>query len=213
MNNTMWHLALQNIVLGITIAAPIGPASMAVIRSGLRGGFLSGFKTALGVIAADTTYLLIVFFGLSYFISIPLVKVGLWIFGSLVLFYFGYHGIKDFFKKIKIKKNEREKDTNLFILGYSINISNPMAVIWWSAIFGSILASSSYTTSKIEGLFLSLTIVIGILMWHTFLSFLTHWGNRFVKENNFRYVAGLSGIILIWYGVTFAYKVITFLMK
>jgi len=149
----------------------------------------------------------------SYFITIPLVKVGLWTFGSLVLFYFGYQGIRDFFKKIKLDRKNNKKDTNHFMFGYSVNISNPMAVIWWSAIFGSLLASSSYSTSKMGGLFLSLTIVIGILMWHTFLSFLTHWGNRFIKDNNFRYISGFSGLILIWYGLTFAYKVIMFLIK
>jgi len=55
MNNTIWQLILQHVILGITIAAPIGPASMAIIRNGLKDGFIGGFKTALGVVAADTT--------------------------------------------------------------------------------------------------------------------------------------------------------------
>ena len=54
-------LVLRNILLGISLAAPIGPSGVAVIQNGLRRAFLTG----LGVTLADATYLLVVFFGIS----------------------------------------------------------------------------------------------------------------------------------------------------
>ena len=82
-------------MLGITLAAPIGPASVAVIRNGLFGGFLRAFLTGLGVTAADLTYLMVVFFGISEFTKIPLVKGIIWSIGALVLFYLGWQSIRD----------------------------------------------------------------------------------------------------------------------
>ena len=58
---------LQNIVLGISLAAPIGPANIAVIRRGLKYGFLPAFLVGLGVVFADMTYLLLIYFGLANF--------------------------------------------------------------------------------------------------------------------------------------------------
>ena len=58
-------LVLRNILLGISLAAPIGPSGVAVIQNGLRRGFRRAFLTGLGVTLADATYLLVVFFGIS----------------------------------------------------------------------------------------------------------------------------------------------------
>lgn len=199
-----------NFLLGISLAAPLGPASTVIIRNGLKHGFIGGIVTALGVVSADLTYLLIVYFGLSSFIGIPLVKMGLWIFGALVLIYLGYQSIREYFSKINMNKFDDRKTTNLFLHGYSVNISNPLAVVFWAGIYGSILASQGSSLSGTWGLLLSLTIIIGILIWHTFLSFLTFWGNRFFKEKYFKYIALISGLTLIWYGLTFAYKAFVF---
>jgi len=207
------NLIIQNILLGITLAAPIGPASMAIIRNGLKHGFLGGFTTAVGVVLADTTYLLIVYFGLSALMGYSLVKIILWVYGAVVLFYLGYLSIREFFGKIDLKKYKEKKGSNLFFVGYSVNISNPMAVVFWAGIFGSILAASNHSLSKLNGLLYSLTIIIGILMWHTFLSFLSHFGNKFFKEKYFKYISLISGLILIWFGLGFGYKAITFFNK
>src|SRR5665648_151221 len=95
---------LRNILLGISLAAPIGPAGLAVIQAGLRHGFLRAFITGLGVTLADTTYLLLVFFGLSGLIGIPLVKVLIWSLGALVLIYLGVQSIRDAFHRVDLDK-------------------------------------------------------------------------------------------------------------
>jgi threonine/homoserine/homoserine lactone efflux protein len=204
----------QNILLGITLAAPIGPASIAIIRNGLKHGFWGGFMTALGVVSADTTYLLIVYLGLSTIITIPAVKLLIWVFGAIVLLYLGYQSIKDSSKNIDIARvTTKIKSGNLFVSGYGINISNPMAVVWWGGVFGSILANSLSSVSKISALLLSFSIVIGIMMWHTFLSLLTHWGNRILNKTLFKYISIFSGLILIWFGLTFGYKAFGIIVK
>lgn len=85
---------LRNILLGITLAIPVGPASLAVIQTGLRAGFWRAWLTGFGVTLADTTYLLVVYFGLSGFMGIPAVKVIVWILGALMLFYLGWQSLR-----------------------------------------------------------------------------------------------------------------------
>jgi threonine/homoserine/homoserine lactone efflux protein len=61
---------VRNIFLGLSLAAPLGPSSVAVIQNGLKWGFQRALMTGIGVTLADTTYLLVVFFGLSGFMGI-----------------------------------------------------------------------------------------------------------------------------------------------
>ena len=90
---------LRNILLGITLAIPLGPASLAVIQTGLRAGFLRAWMTGIGVTLADTTYLLVVYFGLSGFMGIPAVKIAVWMLGALVLFYLGWQSLRAVLRK------------------------------------------------------------------------------------------------------------------
>ena len=50
---------VRNILLGLSLAAPLGPSSVAVIQNGLKWGFRRAFLTGTGVTLADTTYLVV----------------------------------------------------------------------------------------------------------------------------------------------------------
>jgi threonine/homoserine/homoserine lactone efflux protein len=203
----------QNILLGISLAVPLGPATIAIIRSGLKFGFLSALITALGIVTADTTYILLVYLGVSRFVTLPLVKVIIWTFGTFTLFYLGFQGLKELFRQTDLNQSAVQIERNFFLVGYVVNISNPIAIVWWLGVFGSILAASTENGSSTTALLYSLTIVIGIMSWHTFLSFLTHWGNKFFKESIIRYVSAIGGLILIGFGLRFGHNALTLLIQ
>lgn len=203
----------RNILLGISLAAPIGPATLAVIQSGLQQGFLRAFLTGLGITAADATYLLVVFFGLSGLMAIPFVKVSLWTFGSLVLFYLGIQSLRDARRRIDFERSSIPATRNPLLVGYLVNITNPLAIIWWVGIYGSLLGASAGSGSRIGALLSSSTILIGILSWHATLSFLTHWGKRFLNETTAKVITGAAGIALIVFGIRFAYSAMTALLE
>jgi threonine/homoserine/homoserine lactone efflux protein len=202
------HEVLRNILLGITLAAPIGPSGVAIIQNGLRGGFWRAFQTAIGVIMADITYLLIVFFGLASFISYPVMKISIWSLGALVLVYLGVQCIRESRPKVDFETSPLLTARNPLLAGYLVNISNPIAVVWWVGIYGSLLGAASYGDGKLDALLRSSTILVGILMWHTSVSFLTHWGKRLLNETSARYISIIAGFILILFGIRFGYYAI-----
>ena len=199
---------LRNVLLGISIAAPIGPSSLAVIQNGLRRGFLRAFLTGLGITMADATILLVIFFGLSSFVHLPLFKVLIWILGTIVLFYLGSQSIREALGKIDLEKTTVSTTGNPLWVGYLVNISNPLAIVWWVGIFGSLLGSSASNAAKVGALLSSSTILVGILCWHTTMSLLTHWGKRFLNERTARFILVIAGLALILFGMRFAYNAI-----
>jgi L-lysine exporter family protein LysE/ArgO len=197
---------LQNILLGLSIAAPIGPASIAIIKSGFRGGFLPAITVALGVVSADVTYVVVAYFGLARFITIPIVKTLILFFGMLVLAYLGYMTIKDASKPKQVEAGIERPQKNLYLQGYAVNISNPMAVVWWLGVIGSILATSTQDSNSLVTLLYTLTIVVGIFIWHTGLSIVSHFSKRVFSSRVITYISIFSGLVLFVFALRFGYN-------
>ena len=196
----------QNLILGISLAVPIGPASITIIKGGLRGGFSAAFRVALGVVSADVTYILVAYFGLAGFITIPLVKALILFSGMLILGYLGYQTVRDALsgKEIAISANPVRK--NLFFEGYLVNISNPIAIVWWLGVIGSVLATSGSLSGSLRPLLYPLTIVAGILIWHTGLSILSHISKKFFQSAVLKYISLASGVVLFAFAIRFGYN-------
>jgi threonine/homoserine/homoserine lactone efflux protein len=207
---------LRNVLLGITLAAPIGPAGVAVIQSGLRSGFQRAFLTGLGITTADLTYMLLVYLGLSSFISIPAVKVAIWGIGTLVLLYLGVQSIREGSRKIDFDPNAEMPivagSRNPYLVGYLVNISNPIAVVFWLGIFGSLITAGSGRRPGLEALIGGSSILAGILIWHTSMSILTHWGKRYVNNRTARVVSIVAGLALVGFGLRFGFNAISTLL-
>jgi threonine/homoserine/homoserine lactone efflux protein len=200
---------IRNILLGISLAAPLGPSGVAVIQNGLQKGFVRAFLTGLGVTMADATYLLIVFFGVSSFISIPVVKVLIWTLGASLLLYLGFQNIRGGARRLDLLDKPLTASRNPLLIGYLINISNPIAVIWWLGIYGALLGVTTTGSARMSSLLLSSTILVGILIWHSSMSLLTHWGRRFVNERTIEIISLIAGIVLALFGLRFAYFAIS----
>jgi len=164
--------------------------------------------TGIGVTLADTTYLLVVFFGLSGFVQFPLVKGLIWTLGALVLLYLGSQSIREALRKFDLERATVSTTGNPLWVGYLDNISIPLAIVWWVGIFGSLIGSSAVGNAKLYALMSSSTILIGILAWHFTMSLLTHWGKRFLNEMTAKYIFIIAGFALVLFGIRFAYNAI-----
>lgn len=200
------EIVLRNIILGISLAAPLGPAGIAVIQNGLSAGFLRGFLTGFGVTLADATYLLVVFFGLSSLLGDTITQVILLSLGSLALIYFGVRGLRQAGADFDLAGMQVSTAKNPLALGYIVNVSNPISVVWWLGVFGSLLTEAGPETSRLEALGISATILVGILLWHTTLSTLSHWGRRLLNPKFARAISILAGVALILFGLRFGYR-------
>lgn len=198
--------AFRNILLGITLAAPIGPAGVTVIQSGLRSGFHRAFLTGLGITTADLTYMLVVYFGLAGFIEIPEVKIAIWSLGAVALVYLGVQSIREGGRQVDFEGAAPPANRPPFLVGFVVNISNPIAVVFWLGIFGSLISTPAGQALGLSALAEGLAILAGILSWHTFMSGLTHWGKRFVNARSARVVSITAGIALVLFGLRFAYQ-------
>jgi L-lysine exporter family protein LysE/ArgO len=197
-------LIVRNVLLGISVAAPIGPASLAIIQAGVAAGFGRAFTTAVGVVLADASYLLVVFFGMATLVDRSAVRIGLWFGGAAILIYMGLRSLTGMTSGVTLTEDQHSLGTSPLLVGFAVNITNPLAVVWWLGIFGSLLAEGTVSSSTWQSLALASSTLFGILLWHTAISLFSHGGRRWLDGRLLRLVTGAAGLALIGFGLRFA---------
>jgi len=197
---------VEGILLGLSVAAPIGPTNIEMIRRGLKSGFWSCILFAIGVEIALSAYLVAIFAGLSFLTDVELFTIILSVFGVIVLFYLGYTSIKDFLSRQDLTTDADARDSRHFVSGILLTITNPAVLLFWSGIIGANVATREL--SPRNRLLVSGGILIGVTIWFLFLSAMIHGGRRYITPNIFGYISATAGLILIGFGLSFGYRIL-----
>ncbi|WP_102274958.1 LysE family transporter [Cytobacillus massiliigabonensis] len=199
------------VFLGLSLAAPIGPVNAAQLDKGIKSGFFHAWLVGLGAMIADIIYMLAVFLGIVHFLEIPFMKAFLWSFGFFVLV---YTGIESLISAGKISSNTRgaeESAMKSFFSGFLMSISNPLTILFWLGIYGSVLAETAVKYDKTQVAIYSLAIIIGLLLWDITMAGVASSFKRFLSMKVLTAISILSGLSLIGFGLYFGYQAIILL--
>src|SRR5262245_53537975 len=87
-------LLLDGVLLGLAIAAPIGPVNVAMIHRGLREGCPGAALLGVGSTAADLIYILVAYSGADPLSRLPWARLLLFGGGALVMGWLGWGAIR-----------------------------------------------------------------------------------------------------------------------
>ncbi|MED3962343.1 LysE family transporter [Niallia taxi] len=195
------------ILLGVSLAAPVGPVNAAQLDKGIRNGFFHAWIFGIGALIADVIYMMMVYFGISHFINTPFMKTFLYLFGFFVL---TYTGIESLINSTKINVLERKKQDNSlfksFFSGFLMSISNPLTILFWLGIYGSVMAKSAESFSNKSFVLCSLAIISGILLWDFTMALISGIARRLLHSNMLYIISILSSISMIGFGLYFAFQ-------
>ena len=160
---------LKGFIIGISIAAPVGPIGILCIQRTITYGKLNGLVTGLGAASADAVYGFIAAFGLT-FISNFLVAQQTWfrIIGGGFLIYLG---LRTYFKtpnNSKINTNNRNH-AGAYGTTFLLTLSNPMTILSFAAIFsgfGLVDTSIHYGSATL----MVIGVFLGSASWWLLLS-------------------------------------------
>jgi len=152
---------ISYIFLGLSLAAPIGPVNAAQIDKGIKNGFLHSWLLGIGAMAADGLYMLLVYLGVVHLLSIGFVKSFLWFFGCFVLTYTGIESMIAANQPISGLMRNKEKLSKSFLTGFLMSLTNPLTILFWLGVYGSVLAKTAESVGPQQFLLYSLAIFIG----------------------------------------------------
>lgn len=195
-------LFLKGFVIGIAIAAPVGPIGLLCIHRSLTNGFKIGLMTGLGAALADGVYGCVAGFGLTA-ISSLLISHQLWIrgIGGLFLIYFG---IKLFLTKSNNQsqnKNSEKSSLHACATTFFLTLTNPMTILSFVAIFAGLGIGTVHPNFN-HAAMMVLGVVLGSAVWWAILSggvaFFLH---KRINTFSLKMINKVSGSIIFLFGI------------
>jgi threonine/homoserine/homoserine lactone efflux protein len=206
-----WSTFPRGLVLGLAIAAPVGPIGLLTIRRTLAHGFRLGLATGLGAATADTTYGLVAAFGLTAIMS-GLVEHAdaIRIIGGIALLFLGGSGVRRTMEHRRLGAAEVSDPPSLigaWAQTTALTLTNPATILSFIAMFAGI-GIVEPGADVLSSLILVLGVALGSAIWWVFLCGLTKMIRGRLSEgaiNAINLVASGSivvfGLIAIWAGL------------
>ena len=197
----MIEFAVLVIIISVSGVMSPGPLFAANITYGLKEGFRSGIKIAIGHSIVELPLVILLGIGAFSLEIFPEFRVIISIFGAITLFGFAGIQIKSIFKKnggISTKPKHGP-----IITGILFSALNPFFIIWWLTI-GLKLISDAMLVWAFAGVLIVFVFHIWMdFVWLGMIAFFASKSVKIISNRNYKIImAGLS-LILIYFGITF----------
>ncbi|PKO01021.1 MAG: lysine transporter LysE [Chloroflexi bacterium HGW-Chloroflexi-4] len=191
---------LNGLIIGFSIAAPVGPIGVLCIRRTLADGRAAGLLSGLGAATADALYGCVAGFGMTL-ISSFLVSQQNWIqlIGGAFLCYLGAKTllIQPAREPVAIKKKGL---LGSYASTFFLTLTNPMTIFSFAAIFAGLgLASTSNDLSSAA--ILVFGVFCGSAAWWLLLSGMVGSFREKFGFKAMQWVNRISGIIILGFGI------------
>ena len=184
-------------LIGISIAAPVGPIGVLCIRRTLSDGKLTGFLSGMGAASADMVYGAIAAFGLTM-VSNLLLENAFWlrvIGGGFLL----YLGVKTFMEKPADHAAQATQGGyfRAYLSTFLLTITNPMTILSFAAIFaGTMLGKDTGSP-----LIMVAGVFAGSAAWWLTLSFGVGVLRDRLNQTHMAWINRISGMIIVAFGI------------
>ena len=191
---------LKGLIIGLSIAAPVGPISILCIRRSMMDRLAIGLAVGLGAATGDGIYGLIAAFGITS-ISSFLVRhiLPLRCIGGIFLIYLGL--------VIVLKKSAQNSayvpSQNIvytYLSTLLLTLTNPLTILSFAAIFAGVdftETANNYEAATI----LTLGVFLGSAIWFIALSTIVNMCKKQCNEYVINWINRISGIFLIGFGI------------
>jgi threonine/homoserine/homoserine lactone efflux protein len=190
---------MQGIVIGLTLAVPVGPIALLCIQRTITDGRLHGIVSGLGVATADAFYAAITFLGLTFISGLIITHQS--VFRILAGFIFILIGIRVYLTVPEAISTRAEHETYLkdYLSMVTIAFANPLTLIFFIAIlpgFGVIVQGTELFSAAefVAGLF------SGSMAWWIFLCGTIGSFRSRISPEHLRVINRISGLMILCFG-------------
>ncbi|AWD20787.1 LysE family translocator [Fuscovulum blasticum] len=192
-------LFLKSLILGLAIAAPLGPIGALCINRTLERGFRAGVAGGLGTALADALYASLAAAGFAAFASLlARVQLPLMVAGGVFLLWLGLTGMRPRPPRPAAEVGARDL-IGTTLATFALTMTNPMTILSFAALFAGLgLAAASGPGAAV-------VVVVGVftgsMLWWGLLSGGVALLRHRLPPAFALWVARISGAVLIGFGL------------
>lgn len=195
---------LKGLVIGFSIAIPVGPIGLLCLRRSLNEGRLAGLVSGLGAATADALYGLVAALGLTAITDALLAhRTALQLGGGLFLLYLGITTLRARPPAPTAATPTPTRTTSLhsaYLSTLALTITNPMTILSFLGIF----AGLGFTGAN-HGVWSACWLVLGVFLgsgiWWLLLSTAASWLGSRLQHGGLRLLNIFSGLIIVAFGL------------
>lgn len=198
-----WYLILNGVLIGIVVAAPIGPVNLICIRRTLAYGRTNGFVSGLGAAVGDALFAAVAAFGLTAASSLVVT------FGDVLqavggVFLVGL-GIHTFLSKPAdtdtVRTSTRSNLIAAVLATFMLTITNPATMLGFVAIFGGVGGLVTTEPGLITATLLVVAVFIGSALWWLGVTMTVGLLRGGMTEQHLFMINRVSGVLIVLFGV------------
>lgn len=194
------NLILSGMIVGLALAAPVGPISLVCIQRTVAGGRLHGICSGLGVATADSFYAAVAFLGLTAISGFILEYQGLFrLLAGLALIIIGI----SVFRSLPAAVPAGDRQGSLlrdYVSLLAVTLANPLTIIFYLTIlpgFGIGLQG----VDPVAGLSFVGGVFLGSSLWWGILCGAVGAVRSRLSAENLRWINKVSGVFILCCGL------------
>jgi len=202
---------VEAFIFGFAQSFVIGPLTILAIHEGLnpKRGIRYELQVVLAGTMVDTMYLLLSLHGIAYFINDIKIQAVMWTCAAAILSVMGlsaFTGKKK--KKIyhKAYKHHLHVAQNSFAEGFVVGIMNPISVVSWIMVAGSMY---SQYINQISPTLFTANIIGGGIIGSSIIVATTYFFRSHFRRKTLQRLVLLGSVLLVAYGIMFSFKALT----
>ncbi|MFM9925019.1 LysE family transporter [Variovorax sp. H27-G14] len=202
-------LFLKALVIGLSIAAPVGPIGLLCIQRTLAHGRAIGFFSGLGAALADAFYGAIGALGVSAVISTMVAaRVPLALGGAAFLAWMGVQLLRAPVATAARPAQDAATPLKAMLSVFVLTLANPMTILSFIAVFASI--ATTHVGSAGAAATMVLGVFLGSALWWLGLSTAVGSVRHKLGAGAMRFINRLSGVVLLAFA---AWQITSLLMR
>jgi len=190
---------VTGIVIGVSIAAPVGPIGVLCIRKTLNEGRMAGFVSGMGAATADACYGWIAALGLTA-IGTFLTNKSVWlnVIGAAFLLYLAFRTALSATATASAKPEKAKGGYwNAYGTTFLLTLTNPMTIVS----FAGIIAGFNLGDEAAAPSLFVLGVFVGSAAWWLLLSLGVGMTKKMLPPSAMKAINYASAVILAGYGI------------
>ena len=206
----MYDLVLvsSGVIIGLVVAAPIGPVNLICIRRTLAYGPLNGFFSGLGAALGDGIFAVVTAFGLTAISQlIEGYSTPLRLIGGLMLLGFGVHIFNSDVSLLGDAVGTPNRDNGSSSLvrtiasTFALTITNPATLFGFAALFTGLGSLTGGQATFLDATLTVLGVIGGSTLWWFALTAIVSILHRHVDSGVMRNINHVFGVAVTGFGI------------
>lgn len=187
---------------GMLLQFAIGPVCVFIFQMASLKGFYNAEIGVLGVVLIDGVFIIVALLGIASIIGRKNIRVCLKIFGSAILFVFGFSTVLNQFKISLLPSfsiNDLFIPNNVFIRAIILTTSNPLTILFWAGVFSTKVSEENMKRKEIY--LFGFGALLSTILFLTLIALVGSFAKVFFSPNVIQILNAIVGFLLIYFSI------------